>query len=307
MKVLSIEQKAKRYDEALPQLKGLLDGVHEEKCDIMEEDIIKIFPELKESKDDRIRKAIIEHFAGSHSSMYPYKGFTKKQFLAWLEKQREKEKFIKKELDCIRGYRDEAIKRLNEIEKQGEQKPTDKKGMNLVEEEMTPFQKKVFCIIDTAIEEEQGLKQVCDELFALASNEIKQKSAWSEEDENAIQVLKDIVKHSDEINENIYTMPLKEKLYDWLKSLKDRVQPQPKQEWSEEVSPYYDDICEILINLLHSETANVNKTAIQKDLDWLKSIRPQKQWKPSDEQIQALVVFCFHNFILLVSLNHSSD
>lgn len=43
---------------------------------------------------------------------------------------------------------------------------------------------------------------------------------WSEEDENAIQVLKDIVKHSNEIDENIYTMSLKEKLYDWLKSLR---------------------------------------------------------------------------------------
>jgi len=55
-----------------------------------------------------------------------------------------------------------------------------------------------------------------------------QKPAWSEEDENAIHVLKDIVKNSNKINESIYTMPLKEKLYDWLKSLKDRVQPKQK-------------------------------------------------------------------------------
>jgi len=50
---------------------------------------LSVFPELKESEgeDERIRKAIIEHFAGSHSSMYPYKGFTKEQILAWLEKQ----------------------------------------------------------------------------------------------------------------------------------------------------------------------------------------------------------------------------
>ena len=46
---------------------------------------------------------------------------------------------------------------------------------------------------------------------------------WSEEDKNAIQVLKDIVRHSDEINEKIYTMSLKEKLYDWIKSLKQRI------------------------------------------------------------------------------------
>lgn len=53
MKELSIEEKAKRYDEVIPQLKGLLDGIHEEKCDIMEEDILEILPELKESEDEQ--------------------------------------------------------------------------------------------------------------------------------------------------------------------------------------------------------------------------------------------------------------
>ncbi len=49
----------------------------------------RYFPELAESKDERIRKAIIEHFTGLHSSVYPYKGFTKEQILAWLEKKGE--------------------------------------------------------------------------------------------------------------------------------------------------------------------------------------------------------------------------
>lgn len=48
MKELSIEEKAKRFDEAIEELRGLLDGIHEEKCDIMEDDIVRIFPELKE-------------------------------------------------------------------------------------------------------------------------------------------------------------------------------------------------------------------------------------------------------------------
>jgi len=68
-----------------------------------------------------------------------------------------------------------------------EQKPTENKGMNLVEEEMTPFQKKVFCIIDTTIEEEQGLKQVCDELLRLAHDEIMKNLDWSEEDEDLLK------------------------------------------------------------------------------------------------------------------------
>ena len=138
---------------------------------MLREALETLIPELKESEDERISKALIEHFACSHSSMYPYKGFTKKQILAWLEKQGQT--FTKKDVDD--AYLKGVFDTKQVLEKQGEQKTTDKKGMNLVEEKMTPFQKKVFCIIDTDIEEEQGLKQVCDELLHLASNEIKQK------------------------------------------------------------------------------------------------------------------------------------
>lgn len=43
--------------------------------------------------------------------------------------------------------------------------------------------------------------------------------------------------------------------------------------WSGEDNTYYDDICEILINLIHSETAKVNKDVVQRDLNWLTSIK----------------------------------
>ena len=115
-----------------------------------------------------------------------------------------------------------------------EQNPADKvkrKGMNLVEEEMTPFQKKVFCIIDTTIEEEQGLKQVCDELLRLAHDEIMQEpTTWSEEDESMLQNILECLKNG------------------WRKL----------------------------------------PTDILKYESWLKSLRPQNRWKPSDEQMKAL-------------------
>jgi co-chaperonin GroES (HSP10) len=72
------------------------------------------------------------------------------------------------------GYTFDFVKKeLKKIE----QKSAENKGMDLVEEEMTPFQKKVFCIVDTSIEEEQGLSNICNELLALAKQEIEQKSA----------------------------------------------------------------------------------------------------------------------------------
>ena len=67
-----------------------------------------------------------------------------------------------------------------------------------------------------------------EDLIAWLEKQKQKSAACSEEDENTIQVLKNIVRHSDEIDENIYTMSLKEKLYDWLKSIKDRPQLQWK-------------------------------------------------------------------------------
>ena len=89
MKELTIEQKAKAYDEALKVLHKY-DGANIMFTQDLKEEM---FPELKEEdEDEKIRKVIIEHFAGSHSSMYPYKGFTKEQIITWLEKQDEDKK-----------------------------------------------------------------------------------------------------------------------------------------------------------------------------------------------------------------------
>lgn len=73
------------------------------------------------------------------------------------------------------------------------------------------------------------------EAIAWLEKQGEQKSSWSKEDENTIKVLMNIIRKSEIINSIIYTDSLKEKLY-----------------------------------------------------DWLKSIRPQNHWKPSDEQMRAL-------------------
>jgi hypothetical protein len=81
----TIEEKAKRYDEVLEELRGLLEGIREEKREILEEDITNIFPELEESEDEKIRKSIIHALHGD--------GFLDMEetnkAIAWLEKQGE--------------------------------------------------------------------------------------------------------------------------------------------------------------------------------------------------------------------------
>ena len=77
MKELTIKQKAQRYDEGLERAKKL-----QKTCDSTA--VIGwceyIFPELKESKDERIKREIIE---------YIKTGTYHKDWLAWLEKQGE--------------------------------------------------------------------------------------------------------------------------------------------------------------------------------------------------------------------------
>jgi len=140
---------------------------------------------VPESEDERIRKELIDflEYYRLNNVLDSKTIFLLTDSVAWLEKQGEKDKFIEKELECIKGYRENAIKRLEELEKQGEQ------GANGNEREI------------------------------------------------------------------------------------------PNSSWSEYDSPYYDDICEILINILHSETADVNKDVVQKDLDWLKSLKDRVQPK----------------------------
>ena len=127
--------------------KMIADGI------VTQEAAEKYFPELRESEDEKILGVLKEGFEIYNKGEW-YGGITNEQILAWLEKH-------------------------------GEQKPDESRGMNLVEEKMTPFQREVFGIIDLGIEEDQGLKQVCDKLLALASDEIEQKSAdtWKPSEE----------------------------------------------------------------------------------------------------------------------------
>ena len=86
----------------------------------------------------------------------------------------------------------------------------------------------------------------------------EQKSAWSEEDESMRRHLTLILMELGLSRVKYSTVPKYhfDREIEWLCNL----HPQPKEEWSKK-----------------DETIK---------LDWLKSLFPQKQWKPSDEQIK---------------------
>lgn len=87
MKELSIEEKAKAYDKALDRAKEWL-NIKEPFSDTCTCVVESIFPELKESEDERIRKELIEHIkANKEVSFVLFNMFSPDDVIAWLEKQ----------------------------------------------------------------------------------------------------------------------------------------------------------------------------------------------------------------------------
>ena len=96
-----IEKQAKAYGEDIKRTNKSYDN------EITEE----IFPELKENKDERIKKAIIEFFE-SEDDNTTYSLVQKKDIIAWLEKQGKEEYALK-------SFKDEDVRKFMQyIEKQ---------------------------------------------------------------------------------------------------------------------------------------------------------------------------------------------
>ena len=125
---------------------------------------------------------------------------------------------------------------------------------------------------------------ICDFDEECLWNLVEQKPAWSEEDMKMVEsIITDIKYCKKAYNNNSYH----ENEIGWLKSIKDRIIPQPKQEWSEEDEGIKETIIEEL-ELVKKSLDEVNYEGYDKLIDWLKSLRPQPQWKPSDEQMERL-------------------
>lgn len=86
MKNLSIEEKAKRYDEAIEKAEKWHNAPNVDKIPTFGNRIIEdIFPELYESEDERIKNEIIDYISTADDKvLIPYESW-----IAWLEKQGE--------------------------------------------------------------------------------------------------------------------------------------------------------------------------------------------------------------------------
>jgi len=256
MKELSIEQKARAYDEALEKAKDFYKGYKQRDNQLYADDLETIFPELKESEDEKIRKSIIGYLKECRNN-------TRSEVML-----------------------DEYAKWISWLEKQGEQKSTDKiepkfkVGDTVTVKPMSchgkVFKGEPFKIVDII---EDNYVSDDGKTYSISLQDgwelVQQKPAeWSEEDERTYRGLHNL----------IYSTPYcnsRKKLSDFLKSLKDRVQP--KQEWAEE-----DEKCiRLSIDIIDSALRAGFCVQLDRDrcIDWLKSIKQRYTWKPSEEQI----------------------
>ena len=123
-KEMTIEQKAKAYDEAIEKFDVILNlNTVKESGTIFADDVRKILPELKESEDERIRKTLIDMLKNDE------KCYLKE--IAWLEKQGEQKPYGLREecKDCQCNYVGEC--KGSCAMKRNEQKPWGKEDENL--------------------------------------------------------------------------------------------------------------------------------------------------------------------------------
>ena len=200
----------KKYNEAPERAKTVMgNACHEETKTACGE----IFPELAESEDERIRKALIEAFNSYHWAVFPMRGFEREQYIAWLEKQKEQQpaeciidKEMKQSMDALHDFKVFA---------------TDlAKTFNITHERDIDWHN--FCA---------GL---------LTYLERNKPAEWSEEDEWLLKrIITDV--ECQEIAENITPSDAKERIA-WLKSL--RPQPIAKlPKWKQVEAEYTYPLC----------------------------------------------------------------
>lgn len=233
------------------------------------EKLANIFPELKESEDEKIRTELI----GMVKEDWP----GRRDILAWLEKQKPSKAFIvekDKWYVCVKNFEmsDGSCAYI-----QGHLYKGDDRG---------------------CLQNEQGCwfgfwENSGEKYFRLATNKelIKKQGeqkpvGWSEEDKEMIDSI------INAIDVNIAASDYHE-IESWLKDLKERGLPQPKQEWDEED----ERMCCLIIS--HFESHKLNHEYITTDdkvIKWIKSLKKSRTKQGCCEcdeiDIQAAIEIC---------------
>ena len=385
MKELSMEEKAKAYDEAIKVANKYKD-THIMFPQIKDE----IFPAFKESEDEKIRKELIDYFKENNAAL-AFRGISNECVIAWLEKQGEQKSIDKvepkfKEGDwvvyenrvglIIRMLKEHYIISFDGVEEQVSFTFNDritrwtiqdaKDGDVLAVENIIFIYKRTlanhivsYCkLINDVFVSTSDARTCCEgnpyvhpatkeqrsvlvdkiwvagytwdsnnmKLKYIGANAVRPevetwvetlktspiplpKPAWGEEDEKMAESCKNAIVF--ELTDNARDDELNtDPRFKWLKSLKDRVLSQPKQEWNEDDDAMIDNILgtyktlEDMLDLTKEQDKDILES-MNFERDWIMSLKdrvqPQKQeWSEEDENR-------FTNLILLVKCSKAND
>ena len=109
MKELSIEEKAKAYDEALKNAREIIRN--KDASSVWKDWLCNNFPGLKESEDKKIRKELLEHCKNLAKPYIGNKCPQIQSWISWLEKQDTREEIL------MDAKKYEAVSIMNFIDK----------------------------------------------------------------------------------------------------------------------------------------------------------------------------------------------
>ena len=282
MKELSIEEKARRYDEAKYIMKEYLEsgnaGV------IAENTIKKAFPELKESGDERIRKELIkalETCKWCGNKYWSSNLISIDDAIAWLEKQGEQ----KPDTNCLLSWSETDEKMLQSLEgivkvywAKAEQEKNEIKirEASNVSYFLKTIQKSPLCWIKCS----DGLPNR-DGIYLVVTdglhNEVYDMARY------------DSIEGWHKASEIIYWMPIPQ--LNNKSIIEQKSADNIEKPWSEDDNKHFERILKELENQWQRPSNRPYLDEIVSDYYWLNSIkdRVQSQWKPSDEQMEALL------------------
>ena len=226
MKELTIEEKAKRYDEALKVAKKNYEAIvqMEGDCSFAKEGIINtfhhMFPELEESEDEKIRKHLFEFFKkrkDDGDTDETWYGISYDRILAWLEKQGEQstDNDIKEALHT--EYEKGRADAMAEVQKSAWSEEDDYVNDKLVNT--------VALFNPTSSIFEKLPKEQFIERLKFLKYRIQSQSQWNPSDEDKLRVKQAIMylskKLSFESEKDDYNF--REGQIKWLKSIKERL------------------------------------------------------------------------------------
>ena len=271
----------------------------------------EIFPELADSEDERIRKAIVDIINNSNDiDIYSHK-----HMIAYLEKQKAKERLdrmapIYNDKESFESALEKAWKYYNESasrtvdsfeddyiecvfskgfregflykEKQKEQKPVEPSDDELQRHQDELYDFKVFA---TKQAKENHISFVHDfewnNFCAEILSYFNQPVEWSDEEIEHLYTLASYIKSSGYEDDGEFLEGVANKL----KSLR----PQPKLGWSTKDKQMLSSIQNDLMIIAKESGGERRKKYLQK-VQFIEELfgRPQTHWKPSDEQMDCL-------------------